>query len=200
MKARIIFSAALCFVLGAFVLVHSNHHISAQINNPPTLMIPGGTAAPSSTCDSTNKFSPYYQSPSMNQIWMCDGTAWNIVAGQTGATGPQGATGDPGATGATGGIGPTGPTGAAGSTYLKGTTGTITGTLLAVGGFDSGTATISGAVTGTPCTASTTDGSNPSSSVVVACIVTSTNTATVTLTAILIATPASKSYNVRVYP
>lgn len=81
---------------------------------------------------------------------------------------------------------------------LTGTTGTITGTLLAVGGTDTGTVTVAGAVVGKPCSVSTTDGTNPSSSVTYHCEVTSTNTVTVTLQAAAIATPASKAYNVSV--
>lgn len=84
--------------------------------------------------------------------------------------------------------------------YLSGATGTITGTLLAVGGSDTGTATVTGAVAGQPCDVSTTDGSNPSSSSYVHCEVTAANTVTVTITAFAISTPASKAYNVRVFP
>ena len=84
--------------------------------------------------------------------------------------------------------------------YLSGTTGVITGTLLALGGQDTGTATVTGATAGTPCVASTTDGTNPSSSVVVSCIVTAANTATVYETALAAGTPLSKAFNIRVFP
>lgn len=182
---RSVFLILTCSSVAVFTVSLMGSRGVGQINNPPVLAIASGMSAPSSPCNSQTLSSAYYQLPSTNQIWMCDGNNWNVVAGQTGAQGPAGTNGTNGNNG---------------STYLTGTTGVITGTLLAIGGFDSGTATVSGAATGTPCVASTTDGSNPSSSVVVSCIVTSTNTATVSLTALVLATPASKSYNVRVYP
>lgn len=83
---------------------------------------------------------------------------------------------------------------------LKATTGTITGTLLALGGSDTATVTVPGAVMGQRCSANTTDGTNPSSSVWVHCDVTSASTVTVYETAFGAATPLSKAYNVSVGP
>lgn len=85
--------------------------------------------------------------------------------------------------------------------YLSGTTGTITGTLLAVGGTDSGTVSVTGATVGMPCGGVTaTDGTNPSTSVTLSCRVASAGVVTVELTAAAIGTPASKAYNVRLWP
>lgn len=120
--------------------------------------------------------------------------------GATGTAGTNGTNGTNGATGPTGSTGVTGTTGTNATSYLSGTSGTITGTLLAVGGTDTGTLTVTGASVGMPCTADTTDGTNPSSSVAITCRVTGANTVTVILTGFAIATPASKAYNVRVFP
>ena len=84
-------------------------------------------------------------------------------------------------------------------TTLTGTTGNIGGSLLLVGGTASGTATIAGAIAGTPCQASASDGTNVLAlGLVVQCAVTAPNTATVTLYAIVSLTPAAKSYNVTI--
>lgn len=122
------------------------------------------------------------------------------IQGITGSNGITGATGNTGVVGNTGATGITGATGTNATSYLSGTSGTITGTLLAVGGTDTGTLTVTGASVGMPCTADTTDGTNPSSSVAITCRVTSANTVTVILTGFAIATPASKQYSVRVFP
>lgn len=80
--------------------------------------------------------------------------------------------------------------------YVKGVTGTITGTLLAVGGVDSGTVSVSGATVGQSCGAvAATDGTNPSSSVTLSCRVATAGVVTVEITAAAISTPASKAYN-----
>lgn len=82
---------------------------------------------------------------------------------------------------------------------LKGTTGNIGGSLLAIGGVASGTVTISGAVAGSPCIASTSDGTNILGlGADVSCTVTSANTATVTVAAIVALTPPSKTYSVTI--
>jgi hypothetical protein len=79
-----------------------------------------------------------------------------------------------------------------------GTTGTITGTLLAVGGCDSGTATVTGAIPGQVAEAATTDGTFLGGSFDIRADVTSSNTVTVNICAKVLGTPASKAYNVRV--
>ena len=85
-------------------------------------------------------------------------------------------------------------------TPMKGTTGTITGTLLAVGSCDSGTATVSGATAGQPVSVSTSDGTFLGGSFIVRGDVTSSNTVTVNICATVLGTPASKTYNVEVGP
>jgi hypothetical protein len=82
---------------------------------------------------------------------------------------------------------------------ISGATGTITGTLLAVGGCDSGTATVTGATAGMPVSVSTTDGTLQTGSFFVAASVTAANTVTVQVCAVAAGTPASKAYNVKVY-
>lgn len=83
---------------------------------------------------------------------------------------------------------------------LTGTTGSIGGSLLAsVGATATGTVTISGAQAGQPCIASASDGTNMvTAGFTVHCDVTSANTATVTVAAIIIGTPGSKTYSVRI--
>lgn len=83
--------------------------------------------------------------------------------------------------------------------YLSGTTGTITGTLLAVGGADTGNVTIAGAVTGSNCQANASDGTAASAGTFIDCNVGSTNTVTVRIVAFVLGTPASKTYNVKVF-
>lgn len=86
-------------------------------------------------------------------------------------------------------------------TYLSGTTSSLGGGLLALGGSASGTATVSGAVAGQPCIASPSDGTNVAAlGLSVECTVTSSNTVTVNAVAFLAVTPPAKTYNVRVYP
>lgn len=85
--------------------------------------------------------------------------------------------------------------------YIKGTSGTITGTLLAAGGIDSGTVAVTGATVGERCgMVSTTDGTNPSSSVTLSCRVATAGVVTVEVTAAAIATPLTKSYNFTLAP
>jgi hypothetical protein len=87
----------------------------------------------------------------------------------------------------------------AGITPMSGTTGSIGGSLLAIGGTATGTATIQGAVAGQQCVAGASDGTNMAAlGLMVRCDITSANTATVTLYAIIALTPASKTYNVRI--
>jgi hypothetical protein len=81
----------------------------------------------------------------------------------------------------------------------SGTTGSIGGSALTVGGAcASGTATATGATTGMPVVVSTSDGSAIGSSYFYRGEVTSSNTVTVYVCAALAGTPASKTYNVRV--
>lgn len=201
--------------------------VGAQVQQPTSMAIPSGPNNPdSSTCTPSTLYAPYYQS-TVVEIFMCSVVSpatdptWNLVAGQIGPTGPTGSQGATGSTGSTGSSGATGSTGTAGTngtngsngatgatgstgtsgvSYLSGTTSTITGTLLAVGGFDSGTVSISGATAGMGCLANTSDGSEVSTSVTIRCDVTSTNTVTVKVIAFVIATPGSKAYSVRVFP
>lgn len=84
--------------------------------------------------------------------------------------------------------------------YLTGTTGTITGTLLAVGGSDTGNVTITGAAVGANCQANASDGTAPATGTFVDCNVGSTNTVTVRVVAFVIGTPPSKTYSVKVFP
>lgn len=85
--------------------------------------------------------------------------------------------------------------------YLTGTTGSIGGSLLALGGNANGTATVTGAVVGMPCIASPSDGTNIAAlGMSIECTVTSANTVTVNAVSFLALTPPSKTYNVRVYP
>jgi hypothetical protein len=82
---------------------------------------------------------------------------------------------------------------------LTGTTGSIGGGALLINQSASGTATVTGATTGQPCIATPTDGTDMlSSSVQIGCTVTSSNTVTVRVYALIALTPASKTYNVRV--
>jgi hypothetical protein len=85
-------------------------------------------------------------------------------------------------------------------TPMTGTTGSIGGSLLAsVGATATGTVTIQGAAVGQPCIASTSDGTNMLAiGFAVHCDVTAANTATVTVSALIIGTPASKTYLVRI--
>jgi len=86
------------------------------------------------------------------------------------------------------------------SGVMSGSTGTITGTLLAVGGCDSGTATVTGATPGQNVIANTTDGSFLGGSFQVISNVSSSNTVTVNVCAVVAGTPASKAFNVKVIP
>jgi len=82
---------------------------------------------------------------------------------------------------------------------LSGTTGSIGGSLLAVGASASGTVTVTGATVGMPCDAQASDGTNMSAlGANVGCTVTAANTVTVNVVAIVALTPAAKTYVVRV--
>lgn len=84
-------------------------------------------------------------------------------------------------------------------TVLTCTTGGIGGSLILINNTISGTCTVSGAVTGTPCLASSSDGTVMIGvGIEVDCKVSSANTATVTLYALVAATPPSKTYNVTI--
>src|SRR5882724_8771136 len=83
---------------------------------------------------------------------------------------------------------------------LRGATGTITGTLLAAGACNSGTATVTGAVAGQSAKANTSDGTFIGGGFTVNADVTSNNIATVNICAVFLSTPPSKSYNVMVNP
>lgn len=82
---------------------------------------------------------------------------------------------------------------------ITGTTVSIGGAILAVGGTVSGAASVPGAIQGQVCTCGTSDGTIVAG-VTRQCDVTSNGTATVTLTAAVLGTPAAKTYNVRVIP
>lgn len=85
--------------------------------------------------------------------------------------------------------------------YLKGTTGSIGGSALLLGGCTSGTATVTGASPGMPVEVSPSDGTNIQAvGTVVSGNVTSSNTVTVNVCALLSVTPTAKTYNVRVFP
>lgn len=81
---------------------------------------------------------------------------------------------------------------------MQGTTGSIGGSLLALGSCASGTATVSGAVSGMTATAQESDGSFVGGSFTVRAIITSSNTVTVEVCAAAAGTPTAKTYNVRV--
>jgi len=81
---------------------------------------------------------------------------------------------------------------------LSGVTGSIGGGLLTVGNCASGTASVTGAVVGSPVAVSASDGTLPNALAVLSASVTSTNVVGVQVCAIGTVTPASKTYNVRV--
>jgi|SRR5882757_1288510 len=85
------------------------------------------------------------------------------------------------------------------STTLCGTSSSIGGSLLTVGASASGTLTITGAQPGMVCLAQPSDGTDMVAlGATVACTVTSTNTVTIRVLAVLSLTPAVKTYTVRV--
>jgi hypothetical protein len=87
------------------------------------------------------------------------------------------------------------------SGIMSGTTGSIGGSLLALGSCSSGTATVTGAVVGMPAVATPSDGTNIAGlGVVITATVTSSNTVTVNVCALVSLTPASKTYTVRIVP
>src|SRR5882672_3823661 len=81
---------------------------------------------------------------------------------------------------------------------LRGTTGTITGTLLALGACNTGTATVTGATTAMQATASPV--SDPGSTVVWHAWVSSANTVTVKECELVLGTPNNTAFNVVVNP
>ena len=81
---------------------------------------------------------------------------------------------------------------------LRGTTGTITGTLLALGACNTGTATVTGATTAMQATASPV--SDPGSTVVWHAWVSSANTVTVKECELVLGTPNNTAFNVTVNP
>lgn len=211
---------AIAIVVGASlaVLTMHTHSTHGQVTQPATtgMVAPvvhaTGTSTIDSvvTCNTASAYLPGYETVS-NLLYICDGANWRSILGATGATGVAGATGSTGLTGAsgatgstgsTGVTGATGATGATGNTYLKGTSGTVTGTLLLAGGFDSGTATVSGATAGMSC-----DGVNATDGTVMGsytlkCFVTGSgaNNVTVTVMSPVAGTPPTKSYNFVVNP
>lgn len=197
--------------------------------NPSAIL--GGMVDPSvSTFACNSTFDRIdYQNFATSVRWTCNGpiSTWQVAVatvvgatgptGNTGSTGIQGATGlsgtngvtgSTGSTGATGtagtngATGPTGATGATGNTYLKGVSGTITGTLLAAAGFDSGTATVSGATAGMSCDGVNATDGTVMGSFVLKCFVTGsgTNNVTVTIMSPVIGTPPTKAYNFTIMP
>lgn len=85
------------------------------------------------------------------------------------------------------------------SVILCATTGSIGGGALLVGASASGTVSVAGALVGMPCIAQPSDGTDMIAlGAVVSCTVTSANTATVRVLAVLALTPTAKTYVVRV--
>jgi hypothetical protein len=84
---------------------------------------------------------------------------------------------------------------------LTGTSGSIGGSLLAVGASASGTITVTGATVGMVCTAQPSDGTNMYAvGANIGCTVTSANTVTINVVAIVSLTVPSKTYTIRVVP
>jgi len=84
---------------------------------------------------------------------------------------------------------------------MSGTTGSIGGGLLTAGACTSGTVTVTGATVGMPAIATPSDGTNIAGvGTVITATVTSTNTVTVSVCALLSVTPAAKTYSVRIVP
>lgn len=82
---------------------------------------------------------------------------------------------------------------------LSGTTGSIGGGALLAGACATGTATVNGANTGMVAMAQPSDGTNiQGTGVAISANITSSNTVTVSVCALLAVTPVSKTYNVRV--
>lgn len=75
----------------------------------------------------------------------------------------------------------------------------IGGSLLILNSTTSGTATATGAVPGQNCIATRSDGALPAAGTIIDCAVTAANTVTVRLTALIAATPAATTYNVRIF-
>lgn len=85
------------------------------------------------------------------------------------------------------------------SVMLCATTGSIGGGALLVGASASGTVSVTGAQVGMPCIAQPSDGTDMIAvGAIPVCIVTSANTVTVRVIAILALTPTAKTYVVRV--
>lgn len=86
------------------------------------------------------------------------------------------------------------------SGVMSGTTGSIGGGALLLGACASGTATVTGATPGQVVIANTSDGSFIGGSFQEQANVSSSNTVTVNVCAVVAGTPSSKQYNVRVIP
>lgn len=80
---------------------------------------------------------------------------------------------------------------------IAGTTVSIGGALLILGGSTSGTASVTGAAIGQVCSANASDGTLPPVGIIIDCAVTGTGIVTVRLSAAIAGTPAAKTYNVR---
>lgn len=83
---------------------------------------------------------------------------------------------------------------------LSGTTGSIGGGALLLGNCASGTTTVTGAVAGQGALANTSDGSFIGGAFQIQANVSSSNTITVNICAVVAGTPPSKTYSVRVIP
>lgn len=87
------------------------------------------------------------------------------------------------------------------SGVMTGTTGSIGGGALLAGACANGTATVTGAATGMPAMATPSDGTNIAGiGASITATVTSSNTVTVSVCALIALTPTAKTYNVRVVP
>lgn len=85
---------------------------------------------------------------------------------------------------------------------LSGTSGTITGTLLAAGASDTGTVTVAGATAGMSCGAVAATDGTVINSFVLSCAVTGSGSSNVTVSVMspVLGTPPSKAYNFKVWP
>lgn len=117
---------------------------------------------------------------------MCDGTNWYVMAG-IGVNGPTGPTGSTGLTGVTGDPGPA---------SLSGTSSSIGGSLLVAGTCASTTATITGATTSMVAIANPT--TYPGDGTIWRAYVSNTDTVTIKVCALVLATPTASTYRIRV--
>lgn len=86
------------------------------------------------------------------------------------------------------------------NTPIIGTTVSIGGSLILLGGNVTGTGTVTGAVVGSNCIATPSNGSFLPVGIAIDCTILTANTATVRLSAIIAGTPSALTYNVRVIP